>query len=50
MPVEMKLNKKSFEFFDNETNTVHTKPGTYQILYGSSSQDKDLKALTVSID
>ena len=50
MPVEMKLNKKSFEFFDNETNTVHTKPGIYQILYGSSSQDKDLKALTVSID
>ena len=43
------LNKKSFEFWDPETNTMRTKPGTYEILYGNSSQDKDLKKLTVTL-
>ena len=31
------LTKKSFECFDPETNTMRTKPGTYQILYGNST-------------
>ena len=43
------LNQKSFEFWDAETNTMRTKPGKYEILYGNSSQDKDLKKLTVEI-
>ena len=43
------LNQKSFEFWDAETNTMRTKPGKYEILYGNSSQDKDLKILTVEI-
>ena len=43
------LNQKSFEFWDAETNTMRTKPGKYEILYGTSSQDKDLKILTVEI-
>ena len=43
------LDKKSFEFWDAETNTMRTKPGSYEILYGNSSQDKDLKKLTVTI-
>ena len=30
-----------------ETNTMRTKPGTYQILYGNSSQTKDLKTIEV---
>ena len=42
------LNPKSFEFWDAETNTMRTKSGKYEILYGSSSLDKDLKKLTVS--
>jgi len=41
------LTKKSFECFDPETNTMRTKPGTYQILYGNSSQTKDLKTIEV---
>ncbi len=45
----LKLSKKSFEFFDTETNTMLTKPGRYEILYGTSSQDKDLKHLEVEI-
>ena len=42
------LTKKSFECFDSETNTMRTKPGTYQILYGNSSQPKDLKTIEVT--
>jgi beta-glucosidase len=47
--VELTLGRKSFEFWDPETNTMRTKPGSYEILYGNSSQDKDLKKLTVTI-
>ena len=43
------LNQKSFEFWDAETNTMRTKPGKYEILFGNSSLDKDLKKLTVEI-
>ncbi len=42
------LSPKSFEFWDAETNTMRIKSGKYEILYGSSSLDKDLKKLTVS--
>jgi beta-glucosidase len=42
------LTKQSFECFDPETNTMRTKPGTYQILYGNSSQAKDLKTIEVT--
>ena len=40
---------KSFEFWDAESNTMRTKPGRYEILYGNSSQDKDLKRQTITI-
>ena len=43
------LTPKSFEFFDPETNAMRTKPGNYEVLYGSSSQDKDLKKLAVTL-
>ena len=43
--VSILLDKKSFEFWDPETNTMRTKPGSYEILYGNSSQDKDLKKI-----
>ena len=44
----LQLNRQSFEFWDAETNTMRVKPGKYELLYGTSSQDKDLKRLTVS--
>ena len=47
--VTIQLDPKSFEFWDAETNTMRTKPGQYEILYGNSSLDKDLKKLTVSL-
>ena len=43
------LDKKSFEFWDAETNTMRIKPGQYEILYGTSSLDKDLKKITVEL-
>ena len=45
----IKLDQKSFEFWDAETNTMRTKPGNYEILYGNSSQDKDLKKIMVTL-
>ena len=46
---ELKLTNNSFEFWDTETNTMRIKPGKYEILVGTSSQDKDLKKLSISI-
>ena len=47
-PVVLKLNKKSFEFWDEQTSTMRTKPGNYQLFYGTSSADKDLQTVDVS--
>lgn len=47
--VKLELTPKSFEFFDPETNTVHQKEGDFEVLYGTSSQDKDLKKLTLTV-
>ena len=46
---QLPLTRKSFEFWDAETNTMRVKPGKYEILVGSSSADKDLKGQTVEI-
>ena len=46
---ELKLTNNSFEFWDPETNTMRVKPVKYEILVGTSSQDKDLKKLSISI-
>ncbi len=45
----LQLTNKSFEFFDVNSNTMRTKSGTYEILYGTSSQDKDLKKVKVTL-
>ena len=45
----LKLTPKSFEFFDTATNTMRTKPGNYEILYGNSSRDGDLKHINTTI-
>ena len=46
--VTLKLTPKSFELWDAETNTMRTKSGQYEILYGDSSLDKDLKKMTIT--
>ena len=47
--VTIQLTRKSFEFFDTETNTMRVKPGTYELLYGNSSADRSLKTLSVNV-
>ena len=47
--VDLHLTAQSFEFWDPETNTMRTKPGRYELLYGTSSADKDLKKIQVEI-
>lgn len=48
--VALKLDRKSFEFWDEATNTMNTIAGSYDIFYGNSSQDKDLKRITINIE
>ena len=43
------LTKNSFEFFDTETNTMRAKAGTYEVFYGNSSRNQDLKKTTITI-
>lgn len=43
--VEITLDGESFEYYDPSIDELSTRTGRYQILYGTSSKDKDLKAL-----
>ena len=43
--VEIVLNGESFQYYDPSIDELSTKPGRYQILYGTSSLDKDLKTI-----
>ncbi len=47
--VSIKLEPKTFELFDPETNTVCVKSGRYEVSYGTSSRPEDLKTLTLDI-
>ena len=43
------LPPSAFEFFDKETFRVAVTPGEYEVLYGTSSDIKDLKTLKITI-
>jgi len=47
---KLTLDRKAFEFWDPETNTMRVKPGKYEILAGTSSQDKDLKKVITEVN
>ena len=47
--VTITLPQQSFEFFDPATNTMRVKPGRYELLYGNSSADGDLRRVEVTI-
>ena len=47
--VSIELPASSFEYYDSAADDLVVKPGKYQILYGSSSADADLKALPLTI-
>ena len=42
---EIILNGESFQYYDPSIDELSTRPGRYQILYGTSSLEKDLKTI-----
>ncbi|MDR0894116.1 MAG: glycoside hydrolase family 3 C-terminal domain-containing protein [Prevotellaceae bacterium] len=40
----------AFECFDPDTNTMHVMEGNYEVLYGTSSDSKDLKKIQVTVN
>lgn len=49
VPVSIRLEPKAFESFNDQTQTMEVRPGKYQVVYGGSSADKDLKSIEVTI-
>ncbi|MDD4919300.1 MAG: glycoside hydrolase family 3 C-terminal domain-containing protein, partial [Bacteroidales bacterium] len=47
--VTIDLDAKAFEFYDETVDELAPRAGKYQIMYGSSSNDSDLKALNFEI-
>ena len=44
------LDSRNFELLDAVTNTVRAKAGNYEVYYGNSSADKDLKKIMVNYE
>jgi len=47
--VAITLNADVFEFFDRDKGKMMTAPGEYELLYGNSSADKDLRSVKITI-
>jgi len=47
--VELPLTPKTFELWNPATNTMQAHSGRYELLYGTSSRDEDLKRLEVTL-
>ena len=47
--VTIPLTHESFEWFDEATNTMHPVAGTYELLYGGSSDENQLKAIVMDV-
>ncbi len=47
--VKISLTDEAFEYYDESVDGLSVKPGRYQILYGGSSRDEDLKAVELTI-
>lgn len=47
--VTIDMPRTAFECWDATTNTIRVKPGTYELLVGTSSMDKDLKKISVEL-
>ena len=46
--VAISLDSEAFEYYDEYQDELAVKPGKYQILYGTSSRDEDLKSFDFS--
>jgi beta-glucosidase len=49
VPAIVDLPYNAFEFFDEAGGTLKVTPGDYQVWYGNSSAEKDLKMITVKL-
>lgn len=47
--VSIALPRERFEWWDAESNTMRVLPGQYDVLVGTSSADRDLKKLTITL-
>ena len=47
--VDIDLPRESFECWDAQTNTMRVLPGKYELMVGSSSADKDLKKVVITL-
>ena len=47
--VKITLEPKAFEYYDEKIDELSAMTGRYQILYGPSSLDKDLKAIDFTV-
>jgi beta-glucosidase len=47
--VEIELPYSAFEWFDTATNTMRPMPGKYTLCYGSSSADRNLQEIKVTL-
>ena len=47
--VKITLGEGAFEYYDEKIDELSVKPGKYQILYGPSSRDEDLKAVAFEV-
>ena len=47
--VTIPLTYESFEWFDTATNTMHPLKGTYELLYGGSSDKNKLKTIVMNV-
>jgi len=47
--VTLNLPAKTFEFYNDKDGAVKVSPGDYELLYGTSSDNKDLKPLKITI-
>ena len=47
--VSIPLTPKTFELWDSVTSTMRTKSGTYEVFCGTSSDDPDMKKLSITI-
>ena len=43
------LDGEAFEYYNESIDELSTRPGRYQILYGNSSQEKDLKMISLFV-
>lgn len=47
--VELELTPKQLEWWDAQTNTMRTMPGSFEVMIGGSSRNKDLQVKTVEL-